>query len=447
VVGDGAWGCFLAALILISCSATKRTDGSLEYRLDDSILSKLDKDTRKKIYQKRQDIFSYIKKGEIVDFVRAGWNRKDHNIELKEGRDLFPDYLHNNNLYKPAYERYYGRFYKKVGNDFFVEAILSENIHTLVVSGLYGLIALEEPIQYYSCHLDDIILSSENQFNSLSSNFKARVSDLWKDEGDSLFNIALKEYIIKQNDLVKDDSKKINLIIDLLSEYSYQRVFQWNKLANWLQFQGIKRYHRVTPELKEPYFLPVLADYYRDEIVKKNNLINLPSQDSPFKTIDGYLYFEPRVQPDPYFEKKLKNIMTIEIWHRLSGKSQDELINAERLFENYEANSSKNPDGPAYPIMNYFIALEIELCNIFNKITNKDGYLVCGTMGDYEHHLKSGSLKGQISWGEIEKLREIRIIRNSAGHPPGINKNQLIRARELIISKFGILPSLMMLKN
>jgi len=346
-------------------------------------LSILDKDTRNKVYQKRQEIFNYIKKGELVDLVRAGGNRKDHNIELKEGPDLSPDYPLSNNLYRPAYERYYGRFYKKVGNDFFVEAILSENIHTLVVSGLYGLITLEEPIQNYSCHLDDNIVSTEEQSEYHSWEFKARVADLWKDGKDSLFYECLKQYILRINDNAAGDVHKINIVIDLLSEYSYQRVFQWNKLSNWLQYVGIKRYHRVTPLIKEPYFLPVLAEYFKNDIIDIKNYDKLPSNDSPLKTEDGSIYFETNIQRDPYIIDKLKNIMTHEIWNKLDIDSQEELIQGERLFEEYDARSSKVKTESADRNINYFIAVEIELCKVFKKVANKNGKIVCGNLGDY----------------------------------------------------------------
>jgi hypothetical protein len=440
----------MAALVLISCSATKKTEGSLVYRFDDSILSILDKDTRNKVYQKRQEVFNYIKKGEIVDLVRAGGNRKDHNIELKEGPDLSPGYSLNNNLYRPAYERYYGRFYKKVGNEFFVEAILSENIHTLVVSGLYGLITLEEPIQEYSCHLDDNIVSAKDQPDYLSSQFKARVADLWKDGKDSLFYECLKQYILQINDKAKADDHKINIVIDLLSEYSYQRVFQWNKLSNWLNYLGIKKYHRVTPLIKEPYFLPILGEYYKNNIIEIKNYDKLPSNDFPLKTEGGSIYFEKNILRDPYIIDKLKNIITLEIWNKMDIDSQEELIQGERLFEEYDARSPRVSTEPADRNINYFIAVEIELCKVFKKVKNKEGEIVCGNLGDYWHHLRKGSLRNQLSQGctgLISQLNDIRNIRNDVSHPAGINRAQLLAARNLIIGKTGILANLMMIKT
>ena len=89
----------MSALVLISCSATKKTDGKPEYHFNDSILSIFGEKTRSSIYGKRQKVFDYLKKGNIIDLDRAGWNRKDHNVELKEGPDLFPDYISENNLY------------------------------------------------------------------------------------------------------------------------------------------------------------------------------------------------------------------------------------------------------------------------------------------------------------------------------------------------------------
>ena len=125
------------------------------------------------------------------------------------------------------------------------------------MSGLYGLITLEEPIQCYSCHLDDEILDLKEQ---------KKVSDLWFEEG--LFNIVLQNFIESHDSRHADgdNSHRIEFIVDLLSELSYQLAFDWNALSEWLKQREILRYHRVVHGVKEPEFLADLGRYYKNYI-------------------------------------------------------------------------------------------------------------------------------------------------------------------------------------
>lgn len=433
-------------LILISCSNLKKVGEEKEYTTEDSILSIIDNGTKRKLIEKRKYIFGLVRSGKIEDQLRVGRNRKDDsfNLELQDGPDIsgISGCKEISSLYMPAYKRYFGRFFANADMNTFEKAI-ALRYHTLIVSGLYGLITLREPIQAYTCHLDDAVIPSDKDSTKydkvLSEEIKARVSDLWK----GIFDELLLQYIHYHNE---HNGHKITKVIDLLSEYSYQRIFQWEKLSKRFKDDGIKIYHRVVPNFKEPNSLPQLGKYYRDEILAGSG---------DFKTTlekGEKIYFTEELQPDPYFEEKLKAEMTDEVWKRLDKENRKELIQAENLYHIFMARPGVGLEEKADRNMHYFIAVENELWVIFREIIKKDGSKGQGTIGEYLYHLKEGELRGPLpNRGVLLRyLSEICELRNAAGHPKGITKRQLIRAREILLGereRKGLLAMLMDVKS
>lgn len=429
-------------LILISCSDHKMGNGGNEYSYSDSIRFMLNKETQKDVLTKRKELFDLIKNGRIKDLLRAGGNRKDspYNLNLQEEPDIKPGYPLGQNVnirYLPAYKRYEGRFYTSAGIDVF-EGAISKGCHTLIVSGLYGLITLTEPIQRYSCHLDDVIepiIQTSFNLDIPSNQVKVRVSDLWGD----IFYRSLKEYIEYHS---QHEGHRIEKIVDLLSEYSYQRIFQWEDLISWFRNNGIKIYHRVVPKKREPEFLPDLGQYYA-EIIRTWETFEPPSQEK-----GSLIYFTEELQPDPYIQERLKWIMTEKVWNRLNKRTRNELIQGERFYDLATARSEDLQEKSGRNML-YFNALENELRCIFGNVKDENERDVQGTIGQYRYHLRQGMLKDRLISQKEDLLKDLYYIidmRNEVAHGPDITIQQLMDTRRLIIEPNGVLDRLISIK-
>lgn len=423
-------------IILISCSNRKYTDKNEEYYSEkDSILSLFSQDFKKRIQDKRYNIFNLIKEGKIEDRLRGDGNRKRgaYNLELQKGPDLLLNCSANNKTYLPAYKRYcQGRFFANAGQITLEEAVEHDH-HTLIVSGLYGLITLREPIQSYGCHLDDIIESEEKspiKFN--------RLADLWED----VIYDSLIEYIECHN--AKNKQQPIERIIDLLSEYSYQRVFYWNK-PYFNQEINLKIYHRVYPAKREPEFLPELGDYYKE-------ICNKDESDLPIAKTSGPIFFTNTLRAEPYLEEKLKTIMSEQTWNMLRKITQEELIQGERLYELFIARG-QSENSKVDRNIHFFIALEAELGEIIGEIPryeNNPSYYKLGTIRQYSTYINNNLPKFQrFKRGSFRaNLEEVAKIRNNFSHYGNpIYSKDLIRARKLIIETESLLDKLMIFKR
>lgn len=417
-------------LILISCCDHKVKGGLPEYSYEKSILPKLTEKTRSKVLHTRQTIFRLIKIGRTEDRLRAGGKRRDltYNAELQDGPDLSANFLEESTLkgfYFPAYQRYDGRFFNAVGVSSFVKA-LSHDCHTLLVSGLYGLITLDEPIQAYNSYLADDVLPGrdEDSSESLSRQVKAKVGDLWGKGSTNLMNQSLIDFIGHHKQTHGHD---IKFIIDLLSEYSYQMVFDWEYLHSRLTLIGLQAFHRAPLGISEPEFLPDLGRYYKHEIIEKSwctkPQLELSSCPLYFQDLAG-LSFSRDVQPDRYIEQKLINDISAILWSRLEPSTREELIQAETLFDLAAARYRGREDERADRNMHYFAALECELHNKIGKVPSKrDRYgnikRKYGTIGEYHHQFNLDGEFCHLTTGRnkfVVNLREVKEIRNRAGH-------------------------------
>ena len=99
-----------------------------------------------------------------------------------------------------------------------------EECHVLIVSGLYGLLLPEELIQAYNCHLDDEVLdsgmSADDTDEMAAEDAGARISGIWRRH--NLPNRILQAFIESHN---QQNDHTIQHVMDLLSETSYQRLF------------------------------------------------------------------------------------------------------------------------------------------------------------------------------------------------------------------------------
>jgi len=115
--------------------------------------------------------------------------------------------------YLPAQKRYDGRFYKAFGESFHGQSPLKvgegfEN-HFLIVSGLYGVLTPTEPIQRYSCNIQD----------------EPDIRKRWKKAGDSgigLLTRILISYIQKFS---------ITRIFEFMGDDSYRHLVDWDAIS------------------------------------------------------------------------------------------------------------------------------------------------------------------------------------------------------------------------
>jgi len=430
-----------STIILISCSNHKKEGGKRIYHPGDSVISK---DTKKVIIDKRYEIRNLIQTGKIEDLLRGDGNRKDsgYNMRLLKGPEFTSDFNREQPLkgeYMPAYKRYSGRFYSAAGIDAFETGAMDKEHHTLIASGLYGLITQFEPIQAYNCHLDDEVCSDKDNLDFAKQNI-FRVSDLWRSE--HIFDLILKDFIKKHN---QEYDHKIEYIIDLLSEFSYQNMFSWDELSGFLRDNNIKRFHRVIYNVREPEFSADLGRFYRYEVVKESGFFSSPKlgkiKESYLDTIlrsGGSLSFSSKVETDKFFEGKLIKKVGHILWNKLDDLTKLDFIQGEKYFQMYDAISKKDPYEFAPRSVHFFTALEHEMHLKCGKGTKKQG------LGKLYIRLCSGDLKSFFGNDSAKKefckkLNKIAEIRNNLSHDGYIYRREFLKARDMILIPNGIL--------
>ena len=230
-------------LILISCSRVKSEENS-EFCTIQKFIDSI-KENKGKFFEKRKNIKDWIQKEWVVD-KESGENRKRiENRELIDG----PDFGGNiqGKKYLPAYKRYKGRFFTELDEEDWEKA-KEKGYHILIVSGLYGLISFEDSIQNYDCHLTDEIIGG---------NYKGKtLKDYW---GETLTD-GLIDYI---------KEKKIDMIIDLISEETYQYSIKWKEIE---EDKELRILHRVFEKEAGPRFnfLYNLGRFFKYDIINKS---------------------------------------------------------------------------------------------------------------------------------------------------------------------------------
>jgi hypothetical protein len=441
-------------LVLTSCCRGKREGGEPVYNYEKSIIPKIRESTRQRVYETRNKIFTLLKEGRIVDNVRRDGNRlsNEYNPLIQEGPEFSPN-KQIKNTYLPAYQRYKGRFFywaTDFGREETFERSMAQGCHTLFVSGMLGLITLDEPIQAYNCFLGDDIETTEYEYDTEQpvNRLNLKVSDLFMGKKVSLFYQSLIDYIDWHNE--KYDHP-ITTIIDLLSEYTYQQVFQWNSIYPLLKKRGIKCFHRLFLDIREPEFLPFLGIFYKNEIVGKGPGYSPPPVNHTIELSheqlgNTRLCFTEQVQPDKFTENMLLKYLTKEVWNRLEAFSREELLLGESLF--LQRRPSR-PEDRADRNVHYFIALEKELSAKLGPVYDNWGKPINGTIGNYISHLKSYKPRNFLknsNYNFLDKLEEARILRNAASHPRGWTVKQYDKSRNLIIQGAGLLKNLIDIK-
>jgi len=186
-------------LIMTICSLHKKLGGKSEYDERASIGFKIEPKTKDFLLKSRQEALNLLISGKIK-WQRVSLQSLEYNKDLKYGKDFGGTDPYA--LYLPAIDRYNGRFFVALGEDGKYKLLCSKH-HILFLSGLYGLITPTEPIQLYSCPIEE---GSETQ-------------KIWKK--DDILTKILIEYV---------KNKGIKRIFDLTSSKVYRELINWNYL-------------------------------------------------------------------------------------------------------------------------------------------------------------------------------------------------------------------------
>ena len=327
------------------------------------------KELRRKIKARRRNIFRcLIEEGKIFNSYN-GTSRKCsvYNLFLRKGYDLGHNEVDSQASYTEAYKRYEGRFflhlfYNEKLNILDCQEILEKlnrkNFHIFILSALYGLIDFADPIQAYSCHLEDIYRNGE-KFEILLNFWKAGKE---KETQEGLCDKILIEYL-------KRLESKYNhvFIVDLLSSYSYQHVFNWKIIKEKFQTRQTKLtiWHRETEDVLYDEHLPALGKVLRKLIVSEERTSSLLNNNKPWTEGEFKIFFS---EEDPVEERKriLKHALGKQIYNKIEQLNLIEnLIYAENIFRKY-TKLRPNEIMPA-GIIEYFRVLEFILKKRYSR--------------------------------------------------------------------------------
>lgn len=200
----------MANLILTICSNHKRSGGRA-YNANACKIADLLPDMKGAIYSARLSAWNNIMKNRTkrddMPLMEMSYNKN-----LEKGPDITVG-AKVQGRYLPAQKRYDGRFYKAFGESFHGQSPLKvgegfEN-HFLIVSGLYGVLTPTEPIQRYSCNIQD----------------EPDIRKRWKKAGDSgigLLTRILISYIQKFS---------ITRIFEFMGDDSYRHLVDWDAIS------------------------------------------------------------------------------------------------------------------------------------------------------------------------------------------------------------------------
>ena len=204
----------MSNLILTICSNYKSNGGNAYDVNARKIADLLPKKMADVLYSTRQSAYNHI--------AESGAKRDDtpltemqYNKGLVEGPDITNITSGaKTGKYLPARERYTGRFYSKFNDNVSpgqTPHLSGENCdnHLLIVSGLYGVLTPTEPIQRYSCNVQD----------------QPETRKRWKKSGDNdtgLLTRILTSYI---------EAFNINRVFDFMGDDSYRHLIEWESMA------------------------------------------------------------------------------------------------------------------------------------------------------------------------------------------------------------------------
>ena len=230
-------------LLVLSCSHEKRQGGERFDADRRSFRNLLSHDVEEDFLSKKRAILKMLQGGPPRLYNRDQKGGYCDERESNQRLELGPDFGGRDvgaQIYFPACERYTGRFFSKLKNkdSAFWDALPGQFVEVILISGLYGILLWDEPIQEYDCHFADHAEGEPDQ----------TVRRCW----DTLLTSAVCDFLRNMN---QSSRVPITRVYDLLSEESYQLVLDWNKIASC----DVKVFHRIFKNSAGPDILSSLA--------------------------------------------------------------------------------------------------------------------------------------------------------------------------------------------
>jgi hypothetical protein len=165
------------------------------------------------------------------------------NVGLVAGPDFGGSDL--GGLYRPAIERYHGRFFRALGDEGRLRALETRH-HMLILSGLYGLVPPGEPIQDYSCP----VTRSAASYN------------LWRRSSPSL-TWMLRRYI---------EANHVRDVVELTANTTYRSLVEWGQVRKGLAGVGGRVLHAFCASAAGDNALAAFGDLMRDHLLRDDGL-------------------------------------------------------------------------------------------------------------------------------------------------------------------------------
>jgi len=323
-------------LYIITCSNHKQKGGSAKYDKSNSLIDLLDNRTGSYLIELRKLVLAYIKDG---SFSRAGRKLIDlpYNRGLIEGPD-FGGKLKG--TYLEARKRYIGRLYREVSEETWV----NHKHHVLILSGLYGLLSPEEPIQLYSLHTKD------NQ----------TIFEIWEND----LTKILQKYI---------ERFSISSVVDLTAENLYRKLINWNLIK-----KSSDVFHAFGEQNVGPSLLESIGGFLEEKGFSgdESELNSLFLHEDFFKTRYEKLFFLSDVS-----DVKKKGLPEEEVSEY--ERKQDDFMPCQRIPLEF-----KEFSGPGKPDL----VFSFRALRQFNELPGEVKFKVPGTLVNYIMNPRSPGL-------------------------------------------------------
>ncbi len=286
-------------LFISICSLTKAGGGHDEYDADEAIASELAPRLSRKLVWRRERIRQLIGETPDVTWQGVALPELEYNRQLARG----PDFGGNDRAwYRPAVERYEGRFFLGLGSDR-AAALKASPHHLLLLSGLYGVLRPFEPIQLYSCPL------------------ASRVAQPWRDDG--VLTEVLSSYVVERS---------IERIIDLTAVDAYRRLVDWGEVSGY----GAQLLHCFHVMGAGDYALIPFGQALRGRLLGmgENKLLAL----EPEHRMDG-IVFRPLPAPGSGFPDEAAAIA--------ASQAEEDIVEAHAIESVGEVLGGGNPESSA----------------------------------------------------------------------------------------------------
>lgn len=417
------------ALILLSCSRDKRDGGSVWPQNAPKIIdSKLLPTEAQRLATVRQAIFRLLKGEKPLlynsDHKGGLCHERWGNYKLKNG----PDFQCNDagGAYREAHDRYKGRFFTALDRelqgetDRFWDRIRNRELplEILFVSGLYGLLLWDEPIQDYDCHFADYTRDAAGR----------TIREKW---GDVLTD-ALIEFINHSGRSGRGGN--ITRVYDFLSESYYQYVFNWERVSG-ISLVGARIYHRIFKADAGSDALPkiatVLVRYLNrlcDGVAPKfNEWVTLTSATG--SSFD--FSFEQKLGDNQEAAREgllltKRQVLDQDEWlTALPGEALDQWVLAEHAWQQVQA--EEQCDFGAI-VVSFTKAVE----GFFRPIVSREISKESASLNDIVRVLSTAKFAHLGLTGDVRDLKRFR-DRGAHSNGPAITRHQVPQARELAL--------------